>query len=102
MDKEEFHWVCGVMQDWFSAKVWSKIFDRSQLSASFLWPTTATGSQQTGINHFSSFIYIKQTALYGQGRVSLGLWCHAWLVFSKTWGQKSVIDMSKSSKNLLH
>jgi hypothetical protein len=26
-----------------------------------------------------------QTALYGQGRVSLALWCCAGLVFSKTW-----------------
>jgi hypothetical protein len=24
MHKEEFHWVCGVMQGWFSAKLGSK------------------------------------------------------------------------------
>jgi hypothetical protein len=28
-------------------------------------------------------LWIKQTALYGQGRVSLALWCHAGLVFLK-------------------
>jgi hypothetical protein len=27
MDKEEFHWVCGVVQGWFSAKLGSKISD---------------------------------------------------------------------------
>jgi hypothetical protein len=44
MDKEEFHWVCGVMQGWFSAKLGSKISYGSQLSAHFLWPPTATGT----------------------------------------------------------
>jgi hypothetical protein len=29
MDKEEFHWVFGVMQGWFSAKLGSKISDVS-------------------------------------------------------------------------
>jgi hypothetical protein len=96
VDKEGFHWVCGVMQGWFSAKLGSKIIDGSQLSAQFLGPPTVTGTQQTGINHFYSSIsiWIQQTALYGQGRVSLGLWCHAGLVFSKTLvkNQKSVMD----------
>jgi hypothetical protein len=42
MDKEEFHWVCGVMQGWFSAKLGSKIRDGSQqMSAHFLWPPSA-------------------------------------------------------------
>jgi hypothetical protein len=84
MDKEEFHWVFGVLRGWFSAKLGSKIGDGSQLSAQFLWPPTATGTRQTGINHFHSSIWIQQTALYGQGRVSLSLWCPAGLVFSKT------------------
>jgi hypothetical protein len=84
-DKEEFQWVCGVVQGWFSAKLGSKIGDGSQLSAQFLWPPTAPGTSQTGINHFYSSIWIQQTALYGQGRVLLGLWCHAGLVLSKTW-----------------
>jgi hypothetical protein len=45
MDKEEFHWVCGVMRGWFSAKLGSKISDGSQLmSAHFLLPPTATGT----------------------------------------------------------
>jgi hypothetical protein len=73
------------MQGWFSAILGSKIIDGSQLSAQFLGPPTATGTQQTGINHFYSSIWIQQTALHGQGSVSLGLWCHAGLVFSKTW-----------------
>jgi hypothetical protein len=69
MDKEEVHWVYGVMQGWFSAKLGSKIIDGSQLSAQFLGPPTATVTQQTGINHFYSSIWIQQTALCGQGRV---------------------------------
>jgi hypothetical protein len=85
MDKEEFHWVCGGMHGWFSAKLGSKIRDGSQLSAQFLWPPTATGTYQTGINLFYYSIWIQQTALYGQGRVSLSQWCHAGLVFSNTW-----------------
>jgi hypothetical protein len=28
---------------------------------------------------------VQQTPLYGQGRVSLDLWCHAGLILSKTW-----------------
>jgi hypothetical protein len=44
MDKEEFHWVCGVVQQgWFSAKLGIKIGDGSWLSAQFLWPPTAPG-----------------------------------------------------------
>jgi hypothetical protein len=31
MDKEEFHWVFGVMRGWFSAKLGSKISDGSKL-----------------------------------------------------------------------
>jgi hypothetical protein len=41
--------------------------------------------QQTGTNHSYSSIWIQQTALYGQGRVSWDLWCHVGLIFSKTW-----------------
>jgi hypothetical protein len=44
MDKEEFHWLFGVVQGWFSAKLGSKISDGSQLSAQFSWPPTATGT----------------------------------------------------------
>jgi hypothetical protein len=44
MDKEEFHWVCGVVQQgWFSAKLGIKIGDGSWLSAQFLWPPTSPG-----------------------------------------------------------
>jgi hypothetical protein len=32
MEKEEFHWLFGVLQGWFSAKLGSKISDGSQLS----------------------------------------------------------------------
>jgi hypothetical protein len=43
MDKEEFHWVFGVMQGLFSAKLGSKISEGSQLlSAQFPWPPAAT------------------------------------------------------------
>jgi hypothetical protein len=41
MDKEEFHWLFGVLQGWFSAKLGSKTSDGSQLSAQFPWPPTA-------------------------------------------------------------
>jgi hypothetical protein len=89
MGKEEFHWFFGVVQGWFSAKLGlgSKISSDGSLllSAQFPWPPTATGTSQTGINHFYSCIWIQQTALHGQGRDSLALWCHAGLVFSKTW-----------------
>jgi hypothetical protein len=87
MGKKEFHWLFGIVQGWFSAKLGSKISsDGCQLlSAQFPWPPTATGTPQTGINHFYSYIWIHQTVLYGQGRVSLALWCHAGLVFSKIW-----------------
>jgi hypothetical protein len=46
MGKEEFHWLFGVMQIWFSAKLRSKISsDGSQLlSTQFPWPPTATGT----------------------------------------------------------
>jgi hypothetical protein len=44
MDKEEFHWVFGVMRGWYSAKLGSNISDGSQLSAQFLGPSTATGT----------------------------------------------------------
>jgi hypothetical protein len=40
------------------SKTWIKIGDGSlQLSAQFLWPPTAHGTSQTGINHFYSSIY---------------------------------------------
>jgi hypothetical protein len=32
----------------------------------------------------------------------LGLWCHAGLVFSKTWVKKSVMDPTSCQHNLLH
>jgi hypothetical protein len=96
MDKEESYWVYGVVQGWFSAKFGSKIGDGSQqLSAKFLWPPTSPGTSQTGINHFHSSIWIQQTALYGQGRVLLGLWCHIWLVYRKTW-----VKINDESKRL--
>jgi hypothetical protein len=44
MDEEEFHWVCGVVQGWFSAKLGSKIIDVDiPASAQSPWPPTATG-----------------------------------------------------------
>jgi hypothetical protein len=44
MDKEEFHWVFGVLQGWFSAKLGSKISHGSKLLEQFLGPPTATGT----------------------------------------------------------
>jgi hypothetical protein len=47
MDKEEFHWLFGVVQGWFSAKLGLKISDGSHqlsVSAQFPWPPTATGT----------------------------------------------------------
>jgi hypothetical protein len=43
MDKEEFQWIFGVMQGWFSAKLGSIPYG-SQLSAQFPWQPTATGT----------------------------------------------------------
>jgi hypothetical protein len=44
MDKEEFHWVFGVLRGWFLAKLGSKISQIFKLSAQFLGPPTATGT----------------------------------------------------------
>jgi hypothetical protein len=85
MDKEEFHWIFGVMKAWSSAKDWVKNqCHGSKLSAEFLWPPTTPGTYQTGINHFYSCIWTQQTTFYGQGRVSLAFWCHEGLIFSKS------------------
>jgi hypothetical protein len=40
---------------------------------------------QTLISQSTTWMRNQQTPLYGQGRVSLDLWCHAGLIFSKTW-----------------
>jgi hypothetical protein len=48
MDKEEFHWLFGIVQGWFSATALGlKISsDGSQLlSAQFPWPPTATATR---------------------------------------------------------
>jgi hypothetical protein len=54
-----------------------------------------------------SFIWIQQTPLYGQGRVSFALWCHVRLIFSKTWveidlctPEMSIYMMMYRSKNV--
>jgi hypothetical protein len=44
MDKEEIHWIFGVVQGWFPAKLGSTISNGSQLSAQFPCPPTATGT----------------------------------------------------------
>jgi hypothetical protein len=45
MDKEEFHWICGVMRGWFSAKLGWKISDGPQQSAKLnMWPLSAPGT----------------------------------------------------------
>jgi hypothetical protein len=44
MDKEEFHWLCGVMRRCFSAKLGLKISDVLQQSAQFLLPLTIPGT----------------------------------------------------------
>jgi hypothetical protein len=117
MDKEEFHWVFGVVQGWFSAKLGSKISrNGSQLlsaqfplplmqphrhnkqeSTTFILPYGFSKQHCMGKEEFHWFFGVVQgwfsaklglgskTALYGQGRVSLVLWCCAGLVFSKTW-----------------
>jgi hypothetical protein len=50
-----------------------------------------------------SSIWIQQTALYGQERVSLALWCHAGFVFQQHLGQKSAVmdDPSCCQHNFL-
>jgi hypothetical protein len=44
MDKEEFHWVFGVLRGWFSAKLGSQISHGSELAIQFLGPPTAKGT----------------------------------------------------------
>jgi hypothetical protein len=44
MDKEEFHWVFGVLRGWFLAKLGSKISQKFKLAIQFLGPPTSTGT----------------------------------------------------------
>jgi hypothetical protein len=85
MGKEEFHCLCGVMQGWFSAKLGLKIIVMDPIAVSKTSVATDSPGETKGTNHSYSSIWIQQTPLYGQGRVSLALWCHAGLIFSKTW-----------------
>jgi hypothetical protein len=88
MGKGEFHLLCGVMQGWFWAKLGLKNHDGPQQSEQFLWPPPPPRTCQTGTNHSYSSIWIQQTSLYGQGRVSFALWYHAGLILSQTWVEK--------------
>jgi hypothetical protein len=63
MDKEEFHWVCGVMQDWFSAKLGSKFIDRSQLSAVSII-SVATNSHKDITNRNQPLFFIPMDPKY--------------------------------------
>jgi hypothetical protein len=88
----------------FQQNLAQKISDGSQLlSAQFPWPPTATGTSQTGINPFYSLIWIQQTALHVQGRVSLALWYRAGFGFQQNLGQKSAVmdDPSCCQHNFL-
>jgi hypothetical protein len=49
------------------------------------------------MNYSYSSIWIQQTPLYGQGRVPLALWCHARLIFSKTWVQNQLCTPAAST-----
>jgi hypothetical protein len=57
MDKEEFHWLFGVMRGWFLSKLLlgSKISDGSQLSARFL---AATNSHRDITNRNEPLLFI--------------------------------------------
>jgi hypothetical protein len=44
MDKEEFHWVFGVLWGWFLAKLGSQISQKFKLAKQFLGPPTASGT----------------------------------------------------------
>jgi hypothetical protein len=46
MDKEEFHWLCGVMPVWFWAKPGLKTSDGPLQPAQLLWPLTVPGDNK--------------------------------------------------------
>jgi hypothetical protein len=71
------NFICydGMMQGWFSAKVGSKISDGSHNCQNNFCVATNShrDTKETGINHFYPSIWIQQTALYGQGKISLAI-----------------------------
>jgi hypothetical protein len=87
MDKEAFHWLCGVIcRDGFQQSLGQKSGTDPSCQHNFLshqQPQEHKNKQESTI--FWSSIWIQQTALYGQGSISLALWCHAGMAFSKTW-----------------
>jgi hypothetical protein len=56
MDKEEFHWLFGVVRGWFSAKLGSKISDGSKLSAQ-LTISLATNSHRDITNRNQPLLF---------------------------------------------
>jgi hypothetical protein len=89
MDKEEFHWIFGVLEGWFSVKLAVKksvmnpsckhhflghqqpLRHNKQESTTFIHPY---GSNKQHCMDKEEFHWV--------------FWCHAGLVFIKTWGQK--------------
>jgi hypothetical protein len=89
MDKEEFHWVFGFLQGWFSAKLGSKISDESQLCQHNF------GSHQQPQGHRRHHMGLTNSNLIVWTRKSyVGSLVSCGVGFQQNLGQKSVMDPS--------
>jgi hypothetical protein len=99
MDKEEFHWVCGVMRGWFSAKLGSKISDGSQLSAALLFPSRTNSHRDiTNRNQpLLSFHTDPTDSIVWTRKSFIGSVVTCGVGFHQYMGQKSLMDHSAVS-----
>jgi hypothetical protein len=123
MDKEEFHWICGVVQGWFSANLGSKISDGSQLSRNFIGhqqPQDITNRNQPllffHMDPSNSIVWTRKSFIgslmpcrvgFQQNLGELYIFrqedrCEARVGFQQNLGQKSVMDPSCQCNFLGH
>jgi hypothetical protein len=96
MDKEEFHWLLGVLQGWFSAKLGSKISDGSKQSAQFPWPPTATWDITNRNQPLLIFHMDPTNSIVWTRKSFIGSLVFCRVGFQQNLGQKSVMDLSIS------
>ena len=104
MDKEEFHWVFGVLRGWFSAKLGSKISDRSQIPSAVSTISVATNSTRdrdiTNRNQPLLFFHMDPTNSIVWTRKSfIGSLVSCGVGFQQNLGQKSVMDPLRSCQH---
>jgi hypothetical protein len=101
MDKEEFHWVFGVMRGWFSAKLGSKITDGFPVSTIFF--ITNIHRDITNPNQPLLFFHMNPTNSIVWTRKSfIGSLVSCGVGFQQNLGQKSVMDPSCQHNFLGH